>query len=80
MGDIMKDFFDILDRRSQPSTDELFGKVLEVDNNSALVQIVGGSKVKLWNKSKEKLSVNDSVVVRLINGNLSNAFISLKFG
>jgi hypothetical protein len=68
--------------KSNVST-KIAAKVLEVtaNNDKAIISISGdNNKFKLLNKTGEILKTGDNVFVENINGDLTNGFISEKFG
>lgn len=83
MDENIKKLINTIDSRSCETKDEYFGNVLSVQDgyNSAKVQLSGTDiEVILLNKTGEILSVNDSVIIKAVNGDMSNAIISYRFG
>lgn len=77
-----KVLYDILKSLIKEKKREYFGKVtsVESDNKRATVEIAGSGTMTLLNKSGEKLSKDDSVFIYAIKGDLSNAFIMIRYG
>ena len=77
-----KEFCDIIKYLSSEKKREYFGVVKYVsdDNKRAEVEIPSLGIISLLNKTGERLEVEDSVFVYAINGNLSNAFIMIRYG
>lgn len=77
-----KEFYNIINRLSSQKKKEYFGIIRSVreDNKVANVEIVNVGIITLLNKTGECLSVGDSVIVYAIEGDLSNAFITLRYG
>nr|DAI23035.1 MAG TPA: hypothetical protein [Caudoviricetes sp.] len=83
MNDSIKTLADIIDIRSSEPKTEYFATVLNVVTGSlkAKVQLSGTDvAMTILNKSGETLSVGDSVIVKAINGDMSNSIISYRFG
>lgn len=83
MNEEIKKLTEIIDARSAEEKIEYFANVLEVqsDNSNAKVQLAGTDIiVTLLNKTGEILSVGDAVIVKAVNGDMSNALISYRFG
>ena len=77
-----KELCDIIRHLSTEKKREYFGVVKSVsdDNKRAEVEIQSIGAISLLNKTGERLAVEDSVLVYATNGNLSNAFIMLRYG
>lgn len=78
-----KCLLDVIDDRTNKLPETYSGTVTSVvvGNKRANVKLSGyDTEFNFLNKSKETLSIGDGVLIRAINGNLSNAYIEIRYG
>jgi len=82
-NNIIAGMADIIDSRTLTSKAEYCGVITSVGTGfkKGTVKLSGTEReIELLNKTGEKLYVGDSVIVKAIGGNMSNAYIEYRFG